>query len=391
MNKLSFFIALLLLIGSTLFAQVGINAGNSNPHPSAGLDVKFNNKGLLPPRMSKVELNAIADPADGLLVYCTDCGSNGLGSLSMYMAGAWYSLNPNCMNPISPSEGINIPGPTQITWNWNLVAHATGYKWNTINDYGSATDMVAATTKTETGLTCNTTYTRYAWAYNNCGNSTPVTLNQTTSACSLSCGSSFTDSRDNKVYTTVLIGTQCWMKQNLNIGTRINGTEEQTDNSTMEKYCYDDLESNCDVYGGLYQWNEMMQFVTSPGVKGICPSGWHVPTDAEWTIATTFLGGESVAGGKMKSTGTFEGGTDLWYPPNLGATNESGFTAFPGGNRLDLDGMFYAMGNYGYWWSSSESGTDYAWNRYLSTYYSAVSRSYDGKFLGFSVRCVRDL
>ena len=130
----------------------------------------------------------------------------------------------------------------------------------------------------------------------------------------------------------------------------------------------------------------MMQYVTSPGVKGICPSGWHIPTDAEWTIATTFLGGEGDAGGKMKSTGP-----DLWYPPNLGATNESGFTAFPGGNRLDLDGMFYAMGNYGYWWSSSESGTDYAWNRYLSTYYSAVSRSFEGKFLGVSVRCVRDL
>jgi hypothetical protein len=108
----------------------------------------------------------------------------------------------------------------------------------------------------------------------------------------------FTDTRDGKVYTTVYIGTQCWMKQNLNIGTRIAGAGNQTNNGTIEKYCYDDNESNCDYYGGLYQWNEMMQYTTTQGVKGICPKGWHLPTNNEWNVLSTFLGGS--AGGKMK-------------------------------------------------------------------------------------------
>ncbi len=90
---------------------------------------------------------------------------------------------PTCILPIFPSEGTHVPAVTQIIWNWNSVTDATGYKWNTINDYSSSTDMVAVTTKTETGLTCHTAYNRYVWAYNSCGNSTPVTLNQTTSAC----------------------------------------------------------------------------------------------------------------------------------------------------------------------------------------------------------------
>ncbi|MCK5838660.1 MAG: hypothetical protein KAG99_02370, partial [Bacteroidales bacterium] len=84
---------------------------------------------------------------------------------------------------------------------------------------------------------------------------------------------------EGQTYSIVAIGTQCWMAENLNVGTRIDGVDEQTDNPTLEKYCYNDLESNCDIYGGLYQWNEMMQYVTTEGAQGICPSGWHIPTD----------------------------------------------------------------------------------------------------------------
>jgi len=110
-----------------------------------------------------------------------------------------------------------------------------------------------------------------------------------------------------QTYNTVQIGAQCWLKENLNIGTKINGTVNQNNNSIIEKYCYGDLESNCNIYGGLYQWNEMMQYVTTAGVQGICPAGWHVPTDDQWATVATFLGGEGLAGGKMKSTGTIEG------------------------------------------------------------------------------------
>ncbi len=162
-------------------AQVGINTDGSAPEPSAGLDVKFNNKGLLPPRMTHAQLNAIPSPADGLIVYCTDCGANGVGSLSLFMAGAWYTLSANCLNPLSPLSGTHTASPTQIVWNWSTVLNATGYKWNTTNNYATATDMSAATTKTETGLSCLTPYTRYIWAYSACGVSAATILSQTTS------------------------------------------------------------------------------------------------------------------------------------------------------------------------------------------------------------------
>jgi uncharacterized protein (TIGR02145 family) len=134
----------------------------------------------------------------------------------------------------------------------------------------------------------------------------------------------------------------------------------------------------------------MMQYSTSQGVKGICPSGWHIPTDAEWITATTFLGGENVAGGKMKATGTLEATTGWWNSPNMGATNESGFTAFPAGLR-SLNGPFWDIGYNGNWWSSSEDGTSKAW--ILTMYYdvSNVFMFYDVKNYGYSVRCVRDL
>ena len=133
-----------------------------------------------------------------------------------------------------------------------------------------------------------------------------------------------------------------------------------------------------------------MQYLTAEGVQGICPTGWHIPTDAQWTTVTTFLGGESVAGGKMKSKGTIEAGTGLWYSPNTSATNESGFTAVPAGNR-GLDGTFHYVGHYGYWWSSSETNTSGAWHRDLSYSTSSVWRIDDDKNAGFSVGCLRDL
>ena len=194
---------------------------------------------------------------------------------------------------------------------------------------------------------------------------------------------------DNNNYATLQIDAQTWMAENLKVGLRIDGIKEQTNNGTIEKYCYNNDEANCAIYGGLYQWDEMMQYVTTSGVQGICPSGWHIPTDAEWTTVTTFLGGTGVAGGKMKSTGTIEEGTGLWYSPNYGATNEIGFTAVPAGHR-DSNGPFYGIGSDGYWWSASEGSTDVAWYRYLGYNLSGVSRNDLGKSLGFSVRCLRD-
>jgi len=479
MKKLSSLIALFLLISSALHAQVGINADNSAPDPSAMLDVKSTTKGFLPPRMNTTQRDAIATTVTGLVIFNTDCNDlqlfNGSGWIPVGNSGTVSTpgtINGNanpCINavgetysisalpgatgymwtvptgsaitggqgttsiavnfgttngavfvsgygscwrslgsylgislgslPLSPAAGTHVPSATQIIWNWNAVQDAIGYKWNITNDYNTATDMVGATKITETGLLCNTSYSRYVWAYNACGVSSPTIMTQATENCSSNCGQPFTDVRDGKTYTTVLIGSHCWMSQNLNIGTKIPGAQDQTNNQIIEKYCYNDDENNCNVYGGLYQWNEMMQYVTTPGVKGICPTGWHIPTDGEWCIVTQFLdptvncgvGGWSGtnAGGKMKSTGTIEAGTGLWYSPNTGATNESGFTAVPAGYR-SYGGPFNGIGGNGYWWSSSESGTHDAWSRYLSYYHSDVGRYGNHEDHGFSVRCLRD-
>ncbi|MBP9649138.1 MAG: fibrobacter succinogenes major paralogous domain-containing protein, partial [Paludibacteraceae bacterium] len=143
------------------------------------------------------------------------------------------------------------------------------------------------------------------------------------------------------------------------------------------------------TYGVLYNWTAAMDgeasSTTNPsGIQGVCPTGWHLPSDAEWAGLTNYLGGTSVAGGKLKETGTTH-----WASPNTDATNETGFTALPGGNRAN-NGSFANFGYYGYWWSATEGGTYYAWARgmYFSSY--DVYRYLYTKELGFSVRCVRD-
>jgi len=232
-----------------------------------------------------------------------------------------------------------------------------------------------------TGLLPDTLYYVRAWATNGVGTYYGNEVSFTT--LPFTCGDVVNYGGQN--YNTVLIGTQCWFKENLNVGTMITGTSEQTDNGTIEKYCYNNEPANCDVYGGLYQWNEMMNYSTSPGVQGICPTGWHLPTDAEWTFLTTYLGGESVAGGKMKEVGTVH-----WNSPNTGATNSSGFTALPAGYRLTY-GSFDILGTYAYFWSSTEYyyGSN-AWNWTLSNGYYGVSSSINDISSGFSIRCIRD-
>jgi uncharacterized protein (TIGR02145 family) len=202
------------------------------------------------------------------------------------------------------------------------------------------------------------------------------------------------DSRDGISYETVQIGDHCWMAENLNIGTRIDGSNNQIDNGIIEKYCFNNTEANCDVYGGLYQWDEMMQYETTEGVQGICPDGWHVPTDAEWceleqevdaTISCNTTGWLGVdGGGKLKEAGTIH-----WNSPNAGATNSSGFTALPGGYRRPNE-TFHNVGNFGNWSSSSQHGTSTVW--YRSLYYdnAQVGRYYNYKSYGWSVRCLKD-
>jgi uncharacterized protein (TIGR02145 family) len=198
--------------------------------------------------------------------------------------------------------------------------------------------------------------------------------------------------------TQVTICSQVWKTKNLAVTAYSDGTPipQVTDptawaNLTTGAWCYynNDAANNA-TYGKLYNWYAAAGIYDAASLtnatlrKKLAPTSWHVPTDAEWTTLTTCLGDESVAGGKMKETGTAH-----WTSPNTYATNESGFTGLPGGFRYG-NGAFTGIGTYGFWWSSSEYGTTYAWYRYLYyTYGSAFSNSFN-KTYGFSVRCLRD-
>jgi hypothetical protein len=172
------FILTLLLSSSLLFSQVAVNTDGNAPDSSAMLDVRSSSKGFLPPRMTLDQRNAILNPAEGLIVYCTDCGSN--GTLSIFSNGAWRTYTP-CISP-SSSAVANIVSPGQIIWRWMAVAGAAGYKWSTTNSYSTAFDMGSDTSKTETDIVCDSTYTRSVWAYNSCGVSAPAILAQIISA-----------------------------------------------------------------------------------------------------------------------------------------------------------------------------------------------------------------
>jgi uncharacterized protein (TIGR02145 family) len=190
----------------------------------------------------------------------------------------------------------------------------------------------------------------------------------------------------------VKIGNQEWQIKNLDVDRFRNGdpipharTAEEW-KSAGEKgepaWCYyDDDAENGELYGKLYNWYA----VNDP--RGLAPEGWHLPTDNEWTVLTDYLGGKDMAGGKMKSTETA-----FWISPNTGATNESGFSALPGGLRY-FDGSFSGIKDFAFFWSAAENKENSSWNRYLYNSNRSVLRIYnflDDKSVGASVRCLRD-
>ena len=201
-------------------------------------------------------------------------------------------------------------------------------------------------------------------------------------------------------YNTVVIGWQCWFKENLNIGTAILSSQNQTDNNVIEKYCYDNDVANCNVYGGLYQWSELMNYTsisnTNPsGRQGICPIGWHVPSDAEFCQMETYLDATvncgntgnigTDVGGKLK-----EAGTSHWASPNTGATNSSGFTALPGGAWVNDPGYFFNRTLEGIFLTSSGEWYDLIWRHGLYYANAQVSRLTRDDLRAYSARCCKD-
>ena len=278
MNKASAILFLLAFTIAGMAQNVGI--GTTTPAASAVLDLNSTTKGLLPPRMTTAQRDAIASPAAGLIIFNTTTNS-----VQLYNGSGWLSLSPSF-----------VPLPA------------------------------------------------------------------------------------------IVIGTQQWMSKNLDVAFYRNGDPipQVTDPAawaglTTGAWCYynnDPILGN--KYGKLYNWFA----VNDP--RGLAPQGWHIPSDAEWTTLATTLGGELVAGGKMKEAGTLN-----WIAPNTGADNSSGFAGLPGGFRSN-DGSFFNVGNVGYWWSATESSAPNAWSRNLTYLDGNVFRVGTIKLRGFSVRCLRD-
>ena len=293
MKKILILLAIFTTVATTA-QSVGINDDGSAANASAILDLKSTTQGFLPPRMTGAQRATITSPAQGLMIYCTDCGIS--GEPQYYDGTQWK----------------------------NLIG-------------GTATTSTARVT----------------------------------------------------------IGTQVWATVNLDVTTYRDGTTipqvtdpTQWSNLTTGAWCYyNNNSSSGTTYGKLYNWYAVAGIhdadPNTPN-KVLAPTGWHLPTDAEWTTLTNTLGGTTVAGGKLKATGT-----SLWDTPNTDATNSSGFSGLPGGS-CNSSGTFGNIGIAGYWWSSSQGNISSAWLRYLAWNFGDAVSFNGNKRHGFSVRCLRD-
>ncbi|MCQ2091729.1 MAG: fibrobacter succinogenes major paralogous domain-containing protein [Fibrobacter sp.] len=241
------------------------------------------------------------------------------------------------------------------------------------------------------------------------GTSSSVILSSSSEESSIKDGSEYnasantlTDLRDNQVYKTVTIGSQTWMAENLNYaytGVKYNFSSYTSDSTS---WCYENKASNCDKYGRLYTWSAVMdsaaQFSVNAGTRcgygktctpnsphrGICPEGWHVPTNVEYSTLYTYIGGSSTAGSLLKSTS----GWNDYNGKSGNGTDKYGFSVLPAGNR-SRNGNFDTEGSCAYMWSASEFNNGYACYQTFNYSYNGVGQDGD-KERGFSVRCLKD-
>jgi len=214
------------------------------------------------------------------------------------------------------------------------------------------------------------------------------------------CGQPLIDTRDNRVYSTIEIDDQCWMQQNLDIGSQILNNKNQSNNSVIEKYCYNNDENLCNVYGGMYQWNEMMQYITISGSQGICPEGWHVPKFSEWLSLTSHLRSDPIywCNGDNDYIAKAIASKFNWnsYPTictvgnDVETNNASGFSGLPGGYHTVSTNQFYHIGKYAGWASSTESSSTVS-NGLAITYDDRVTATaVNAKLSANYVRCLKN-
>ena len=288
--------------------------------------------------------------------------------------------------------------PTVLTTSVTSVSASTAMSGGTINSDGgapilergvcwslSANPLISNNKMTSgsgignfttkiTMLSAKTSYYARAYAINAAGVAYGEQMTFTTTS---SCNGIKNITYSNQNYNTIEVGNQCWLKDNLNIGNFVLNMSSTTDHSDVkkndifEKYCYDNKEDNCVLYGGLYDWNELMTYQKQEGGRGICPEGWHIPTLTEWNVLISYFGGESVAGTPVKKAGA------------------SGYDAFPGGLRGG-NGSFNLLGSGAYFWTSTQIDEKNAWGISLLYRGTALSPLYRAVEMGLSVRCIKD-
>ena len=215
-------------------------------------------------------------------------------------------------------------------------------------------------------------------------------------ATNIPCPETPTVTYEGQLYNTIQIFSQCWLKESLNVGIMIQGGQGMTDDGIIEKYCYNNEPDSCTKYGGLYQWDEMMQYTAQQGVQGICPSGWHLPTDEEWKVLEGAVDSQYGIGDPEWESDLFRGfdvGTNLktqsGWSSNGNGTDLFSFSCLPAGLRF-VDGSFSDVSYSGFLWASSEINYLDAWYRLIMYYYPGVAQESYNKEVGYSVRCLRD-
>jgi len=359
--------------------QVGI--GTSMPDASAGLHLGFTDKGLLIPRVSLVERNSINSPAEGLIIYNTDCFN-----INVFRNGVWDFVHSG-VGPSAPTTGVHASSVNQIVWNWNAVQGVAGYKYSTVNNYAGAIDNGTSTSFTQSGLASQTTYTLYVWAYSVCGNSQVAVLSQTTL---LNCGFdavTFVYKGTNTTYQTVIgLSGSCWLDRNLGAtgiptahnhsvgfgdlfqwGRADDGHQTRTSATTTTLSSNPTVGHNRFIInsGNWYSGSNpdsLWQFFS--GINNPCPPGWRIPTYTELNAEYLLISPSNYTGG--------------YAAPQKWTT---------AGWRNNADASVALTGSYGYYWSSTVSGTSV---RVLDFLYNEIKWITIGRGSGRSVRCIID-
>lgn len=402
---------------SLMSQSVGIGASLFIPDATAILEVQSTEKGILIPRLTQAQRDAISNPAHSLMIFNT---STYCFEFYNQPTNSWITISCGCDQMVSAPVAIAATNVTSGSFqaNWNTTVAAAGYYLDVATDasfvnfvpgyynvnVGNVTSFIVS------GLSSYTTYYYRVRAYNNCGISS--------------------NSNVIEVTTDVIRTPYCnaggislrWMLQPVNLGIMIAGTSNQNNDTQIEKYCYNNWEANCALYGGLYQWAEALQapFLANSssytgtwatcdpcgnnGRQGVCPTGFHVPSDLEfsryeWCVETNLQPTGSTSLSTFQNN-TYERGSTNQAGPGYkmksaldwNGGNASGFTGLPGGWRLSGGGFQNALttggGNANDMWTTREYNNNEAWYHYLFQNYQGAWRYYHSKLAGMTVRCM---